>query len=387
MLIAAITLDGVLKVVTFLFMLSVLVVLHELGHYLFARRNGVRVIEFSVGMGPRITGWTSARTGTKYSFRALPIGGYCLMYGEDAKVSEAELQRDFRQETPAERHHDNDNFQSKTPWQRLRIILAGPFSNFVLAYVILLVGALAFGVESQSATQTVVADVVPHSPAAIAGLKIGDDIIAVNGSRVRNGQQLMNVIHGSLGKRVTVDYLRNGVRYEFDAVPARCGSLGEQVAAQQRDQGCIGFSPFPSFARVGVGTAFVVSAQEYANVASNVFGSYGMLVTHFAKYSRQVTGVVGMGQAAATIQDFGPGPYFALAATISFALGVLNLLPIPALDGGRAAFIIAELIRRKPVDPEREGMVHLAGFAVLLMLMLVLAVHDISRIASGQGVF
>ncbi len=380
-----VTLDGIGKVVTFLVMLSVLIVLHEFGHFIFARRNGVRVNEFSVGMGPKVFAWKSKRTGTQYSLRWLPIGGYCAMHGEDAKVSEAELQRDYRDEpVPAA---DSDNFQSKSPWRRLAIIIAGPIANFIIAYFILLFGALAFGVESPTATQPVVADVVKGSPAAVNGLKPGDRIVAFNGTPVTGGDKLVSDVNGSLGKRITIDYERNGVRYEFDVVPVRCASLQSNVRADERNKGCIGFSPFPGFVRVRIGDAFVASAQEYGGIASNVFGSYGMLVTHFAKYSRQVTGVVGMGQAAATIQDFGPGPYLTLAATISFALGVLNLLPIPALDGGRAAFIVAELIRRKPVDPEREGMVHLAGFAVLIVLMLVLAVHDISRIASGQGVF
>lgn len=387
MLLAVVTLDGTLKVLTFLVMLSVLVVLHELGHFILARRNGVRVNEFSVGMGPKILGWKSPRTGTQYSLRALPIGGYCAMHGEDAKASEAEQQREFQHERAEPTHPlDDDNFQAKSPWSRLAIIVAGPLANFVLAYAILLVGALVFGVESPSNAQAVVGQVVARSPAAINGLKPGDRIIALDGAPVSNGDALVSTINGSLGKRVTIDYLRNGVRYEFDTTPVRCESL-EPVRPQERDKGCIGFSPFPAFARVGFAQAFVVSAKEYGDIASNVFGSIGLLATDFSKYSSQVTGVVGMGQAATTIQSFGWGPYLALAATISFALGVFNLLPIPALDGGRAAFIVAELIRRKPVDPEREGMVHLAGFAVLLVLMLAIALHDIIRIVSGQGVF
>ncbi|HUY40045.1 MAG TPA: M50 family metallopeptidase [Candidatus Dormibacteraeota bacterium] len=387
MLLAIVTLDGTLKVVTFLVMLSVLVVLHELGHFILARRNGVRVNEFAVGMGPKIFGWKSPRTGTQYSVRALLIGGYCAMHGEDAKTSEAAQQREFQQER--EEHVqplDADNFQAKSPWQRLSIIVAGPLANFILAYVILLLGAFAFGVESPSSAQAVVGQVVPHSPAALHGLRPGDRIVALDGRPVTNGDALVTAINGSLGRRVTLDYVRNGARYEFDATPVRCASL-EPVRAQEREKGCIGFSPFPAFARVGFGEAFVVSAKEYGDIASNVFGSIALLATDFPKYSSQVTGVVGMGQAATTIQSFGWGPYLALAATISFALGVFNLLPIPALDGGRGAFIVAELIRRKPVDPEREGMVHLAGFAVLLVLMLVIALHDIMRIVAGQGAF
>jgi regulator of sigma E protease len=234
--------------------------------------------------------------------------------------------------------------------------------------------------------QPVVAEVVHDSPAALHGLKPGDRILALDGVTVASGDALMSVIHASLGKSLTVDYERNGARYEFDAQPVTCASIGS-VQPQIRNKGCIGFTPAPAFARVGVGAAFVASANEYGDVADNVVGSLGLLVTHFTTYASQVSGVVGMGQAATTIQSFGWGPYLTLAATISFALGLFNLLPIPALDGGRMAFVIAEIIRGKPVDPEREGIVHLAGFAVLMMLMLVIAAHDISRIASGQGVF
>lgn len=369
-----------LRVVTFLVVLSVLVVLHELGHYIFARVNGVHVNEFSVGMGPRLLGWKSRRTGTQYSLRALPIGGYCAMYGEDAGKGEAEQQRAFRDEKEEHRPADDANFQAKTAWQRLRIILAGPAMNLILAYVILLVGALAFGVES-SGSQQVVFQVLPHSPAAVHGLKLGDRIVGVNGKTIASGTDLLNTIHAMLGKRAMITYqMPNGGERSFQTIVPRC------PAPLNPRWGCIGFSAFPAYAHVSVGKAVMASFDEYGNVADNVFMSVALIVTQFQKYSSQITGVVGMGQAATTIESFGGGPYLQLAATISFALGLFNLFPIPALDGGRAAFIIAELLRGKPVDPEKEGMVHFAGFVVLMILMLVIAAHDISRIASGQGV-
>jgi regulator of sigma E protease len=368
------------RVVTFLVVLSVLVVLHELGHYIFARLNGVHVNEFSVGMGPRLLGWKSPRTKTQYSLRALPIGGYCAMYGEDAAKGEAAQQRAFREEKEEHRPSDDANFQAKTAWQRLRIILAGPAMNLILAYVILLIGAFAFGVQSD-ASQQVVFQVLPHSPAAKHGLKLGDRIVAVNGKTIASGTQLLNTIHGMLGKTATIAYTTpSGVQRTFDTVVPRC------PPPLSPHWGCIGFSAFPQYAHVGFAQALSASFNEYGSVADNVFMSVALLVTHFQQYSSQITGVVGMGQAATTIESFGGGPYLQLAATISFALGLFNLFPIPALDGGRAAFIIAELLRGKPVDPEKEGMVHFAGFVVLMILMLVIAAHDISRIASGQGV-
>lgn len=378
-MLAVITLASVGKIVTFLVMLSILVVLHELGHFAVARRNGVRVNEFSVGLGPKLAGWKSPRSGTLYSLRALPIGGYCLMEGEDNKTSEAEQQREFRQ-VGDPKGHDSVNFQAKTAWQRLAIVLAGPIANFVLCYAILLGGAVAFGVPSDKVGQAIVTEVKPGTPAAANGLRTGDRIVAlrIEGQDVTDAGKLIGSIHASLGKHIDVTYERDGEARTIHVVPAPC--------PQDAKLGCIGFVPTPLYERANLGTAFAYTNAEFANIADQTLSSLGLLVTQFTHYAPQVSGVVGMGQVAATIQDFGWGPYFVLAATLSFALGLFNLLPIPALDGGRAAFIVAEMLRGKPVDPEKEALVHFVGFAALLALMAVVAYHDIVRIVGGHGV-
>jgi len=391
---AAVTFVGFEKVLTFVIMLSVLVVLHEFGHFLMARRMGVKVNEFAVGMGPKIVGWKSPRTGTLYSFRALLIGGYCAMEGEDNKTSEAEQQREFQAgrglgnlapSTVRSTTAENDpvlvsgNFQAKSPWQRLAIVLAGPFANFILCYVILLVAALTFGVQSDRA-QPVVGTLVAGSPAQIAGIRPGDRIVELNGKAITGGKQLIDTIHSSLGKRLDLVYSRDGVRTEVFVTPASCNRPGMEK------MGCIGFTPVLAYARVGIGEAVQDSGEEFVNIVDQTIGGVVLLVTQFGKYANQVAGPIGMGQVAVTVQDFGWGPYFFLAAVISFALGLFNLLPIPAMDGGRAAFIVAELVRGKPVDPEKEAMVHIAGFAALMALMLLVAFHDIARIVSGNGV-
>jgi len=357
-------------------MLSVLIVLHELGHFVLARRNGVRVNEFAVGFGPKIASWTSPASGTQYSLRALPIGGFCAMEGEDNKVSEAEQQREFR----AGRQSVDSNFQAKSAWSRLAIILAGPIANFVLCYAILLVAALAFGVASDKSNQPVVGEVLPGSPAAAAGIRPGDRILAIDNVTITTGKSLVDRIHASLGKRLDLIYQRNGVQNKVYVSPRPC------PPPVGRNSGCIGFSPVPAYERVGILQAFSESGSEFVAIARQTFDGIGLLVTQFTKYAPQIAGPIGMGQVAATVQDWGWGPYFSLAATISFALGLFNLLPIPALDGGRAAFIIAELIRGRPVDPEKEAMVHIAGFAALMALIMLVAFHDIARIVSGQGV-
>ncbi len=375
-LIAVVTLIGFEKVATFIVMLSVLIVLHEFGHFVLARRNGVRVNEFAVGFGPKLASWTSPRSGTQYSIRALPIGGFCAMEGEDNRVSEAEQQREFLTQPLTA----DNNFQAKSPWRRLAIILAGPIANFLLCYLILLTAALAFGVVSDKAKQPVVGVVVPASPAAIAGIRSGDRIVAINNVAIANGKSLVDTIHAALGEKLDLVYERNGIRTEVYVTPHAC------PAEVGRNFGCIGFSPVPAYDRVGFARAVRESGQEFVAIANQTFAGLALLATQFAKYAPQIAGPIGMGQVAATVQDWGWGPYFSLAATISFALGLFNLLPIPALDGGRAAFIIAELIRGRPVDPEKEAMVHIAGFAALMALIMLVAFHDIARIVNGQGV-
>lgn len=375
-LFSLITLTSVGKIALFLIVLSVLVVLHEYGHFILARLSKVRVLEFSVGFGPRIGGWTSRASGTMYSLRALPLGGYCAMYGEDNKASEAEQQREFRDQP---RVYEDDNFQAKKPWTRLAIIAAGPIANFILCIAILLGSAILFGVQSDRA-QPVIGPLRSGMPAERAGMQAGDRVVQLNGRNVLGGDQLVRVIHSSLGKSLRVTFEHNGQVRTVMVKPAPC-------PAPQEKQGCLGFSPVAVFERVPFGQAVRAAADNFAYISAQTFGSLALLVSHPQVYVPQLRGVVGMGQAAITIEDFGWAPYFFLAAYISFALGLFNLLPLPALDGGRGAFIIAELVRGKPVDPEKEALVHITGFAVLIALMLMINFYNAVQIYQGKGPF
>ncbi|MFN2448666.1 MAG: RIP metalloprotease [Candidatus Baltobacteraceae bacterium] len=379
-ILALVSVAAILKVVLFVAVLSVLIVLHEYGHFIVARWNGVRVLEFSVGMGPLLASLKSKRSGTQYSLRAFPIGGYCAMHGEDNKTSEAGQQREFRQTvTVNEREYDEDNFQAKSGWRRFGIVLAGPVANFILAFAILLIAAIAFGVPSKSAYPGV-GPLVAGMPAERAGIRSGDLIVAVNGKPYTDALKLVDFIHKSRGKKLAVTYARAGLQKTVTVTPASC-------PPPQNGQGCIGFKEFSPYVHVGFVEAVKESGADFAMIAQQTFGSLAMLVSHPVKYGGQVSGVVGMGQAAVAIQDFGWGPYFFFAALISFALGVFNLLPLPALDGGRAAFIVGELVRGKPVDPEKEAWVHITGFAVLIALMLVINFYNVVQIVQGKGPF
>lgn len=374
MLLALISLAQIEKIALFVLVLSVLIVLHEYGHFIVARLNGVRVLEFAVGMGPKVVSRRSKRSGTVYSIRALPIGGFCQMQGEDNKTEENEQQIAFRDAGLT----DDENFQSKTTWQRLAIVVAGPVANFVLTLVILLAGALIFGVPSDRAA-AIVGPVMHGMPADTAGIHAGDRVVAFNGTPVSGGDSLVNSIHASRGKQIALTYVRDGVTNTARLTPVACPA--------KPSDGCIGFAPISTFTRVSFGQAIAQTGQQFVNIALQTVGGLALIVSHPAKYAPQVSGVVGMGQAAMYYQDFGWGYYFSFAAIISFALGLFNLLPIPALDGGRLAFIVAEMLRGKPVDPEKEAMVHIAGFGVLLALMLVINVFNAIKIVEGKGPF
>ena len=366
------------KIATFLIMLSALVVLHEFGHFIMARRTGVRVNEFAVGFGPKLLKWTSPRSGTTYALNLLPIGGYCAMQGEDGKSTEAEQQRQARATGITER--DPENFQSKGALTRLGIILAGPVANFILTFALLFIAAFAFGVASRQ-EQPIVGPLMDGMPAQKAGVQVGDRILALDGQAVRNGDELVNVIHRSQGKQLRITFERSGVMFNKTLIAAPC------PPPNPPHQGCIGFQPIPRYERVPFGAAIAYAGTSMVDMVQQSVQRLALIIMHPTQYAGSLTGVIGMGRAAATIQDFGWAPYIDLAAMISLSLGILNLLPFPALDGGRAAFILAETLRGKPVDPEKEALVHVAGFAMLMMLMIFVAYHDVAKIVQGKAVF
>ena len=189
----------------------------------------------------------------------------------------------------------------------------------------------------------------------------------------------MKKIHASAGVPLTLTFTHAGVARTVTVVPKAAKSLTGGT------EGRIGFSPIGVFAPVPAGKIVPLAYAQFVDTFRSQITGYVVLFRHPAANAGQLSGVIGMERAAASIQDLGWGPYFGLAAVISIALGLLNLLPFPALDGGRAIFILVEMVRGRPVKPEQEALVHFGGFAVLMALMAVIAFHDISNIVSGKG--
>ena len=211
-------------------------------------------------------------------------------------------------------------------------------------------------------------------------MQIGDEIVSIDGVRYASGDKLVSKIQSSAGVPLRIEYLRHGSVATVTVTP-------QAVKDGSKTVGRIGFVRIPEFQRVGFFQAIPVAGAEFANALTSQLSGYGQLIRHPAQYGASVSGPIGMERAASAYQDLGWGPYLDLAAMISVALGLLNLLPFPALDGGRAVFIIAEMLRGRPVEPEKEAFVHVTGFAVLITLMVFVAYHDISNIVTGKGVF
>jgi regulator of sigma E protease len=366
-----------LQILVYLMTLSVLVVLHEFGHFLVARRNGVRVTDFALGFGPTILKWTSPRSGTVYRWNVLPLGGYCQMKGEDGKSTEAEQQREFR----SGEGYDPDNFQAKTPLQRLAIVVAGPVANFIVALVLFVAAALAFGIPDDKPT-TMIFQLLPGYPAARAGMQAGDRILSVDGAVMQDGDQLVRLIHSSPGKQLAIVYERHGARHQVVVTPR-----AEKDKKSGTTIGLIGFQALPMMHRVGLGPAWRSSWAQFSGIITGTLGALGGLVTHPQEVAGQFQGPIGMARVSAQAQQFGPYMFLSLAGMISISLGIINLLPVPALDGGRAVFILVEMLRGRPVDPEKEALVHVGGFAILIMLMLAVSYHDLASAIAGRSAF
>ena len=344
---------------TFLGM-GILIFVHELGHYLTARACHVTIYEFSLGMGKRIAGFTSKKTGIQYSLRLFPIGGFVSMAGED--------------ETKEGEENDPNAFNKKNVWQRMLILVAGAAMNVLaggLAMLILVGGMTAAGYKLPSTT---IADFSVGAPSYVTGLELGDRIISVDGVRVHTGYDLSYEIMFNGYKPVDVIVERNGQRVLVSDVMFPSGT------EDGIELGSMDFYVLADESTVGN----VLKTTYWRSVSSikMVFDSIkGIISGRFTMSS--MSGPIGVSSTVADVasQPMAGWNILYLFALIAMNLGVMNMLPLPALDGGRVFFRIIELLRfGKPVNPKFEATVHGLGMTILLMLTAVIACKDLFRI-------
>jgi regulator of sigma E protease len=320
---------------------------HELGHFLAARRAGVLVHAFAVGFGPKLIGWR--RGPTTYSVNLLPFGGFVRMEGEDHDLSANE-----------------GSLRAKSAGARAGIIAAGPFMNLALAVVILSLAAATGGAPTAASRR--IGSIEPGWPAAQAGLRPGDEIVSIDGVAMTSGQQVVDTIYRSAGKPLTLEVSRGTELLRLTVTPRLDPARGI---------GRIGFMPAPQWTRQDPIRAVGWGVRRTGEFIVLLFGAVGALIrqgTFFQNLGGPLAAGNMLRQAAAT----GAQEFLNMTAFLSVMIGVFNLLPIPALDGGRLAFILVEVIRRRPVDPRREGWVHMVGFALLLLLLFALTAKDVN---------
>ena len=343
-----------------LFLMGILIFVHELGHYLTARACKVTIHEFSLGMGKRITGFTSPKTGIQYSLRLLPIGGYVAMAGED---EDKEGEED-----------DPNAFNKKNVWQRLLILVAGAGMNVItgaLAMLILVAGMTVAGYKLPSTT---VAEFTPGAPSYVTGLEEGDRILRVDGVRVHTGYDLSYEIMFNGYKPVDVVVERDGQEY-----------LIPQVIFPSGIEDGIELGSMDFYVLAGESTfGNVLKTTWYRSLSSikMVFDSIGGIISgRFTLAS--MSGPIGVSSAVADVasQPMAGWNILYLFALIAMNLGVMNMLPIPALDGGRVFFRVIEILRfGKPVNPHFEATVHGVGMTLLLIATALIAFKDMFQL-------
>ncbi|MER2089126.1 RIP metalloprotease RseP [Sporosarcina sp. JAI121] len=415
-------------VIAFIIIFGSLVFFHELGHFLFAKRAGIMVREFAIGFGPKIIGLQKGET--LYTIRLLPLGGYVRMAGEDFdtvellpgyrvglvinganEVEKIYLNRnvanpdvlfletessDLEKELFIEGYDEEGQlvrynvsrqaiifekgqktliapydrqFESKSVGSRAMAIFAGPLFNFILSFFIFLAIGLLQGVPTY---EPIISDVVSDGPAQAAGMEEGDFVKSVDGKPIVTWQEFAAIIQKSPGVPLQFEVDRNGDLLTLDVVPDAV-----KVKEAETEIGQIGVR-YTSPVIKNPLKAVQYGAEETITWFIRIFELLGMLVT--GKFTIDaLSGPVGIYKATEEVAQYGVYQLMNWAAILSINLGIMNLLPLPALDGGRLLFFLFEAIRGKPIDKQKEGMVHFVGIMLLMVLMLVVTWNDIQR--------
>lgn len=374
-------------IILFLIIFGVVVISHEFGHFIIARKNGIRVLEFSVGMGPTLFAYT--KNGVKYSLKLLPIGGACMFDGEDGILEQDGKERpggmppkEVVAGVPAQpgeafdpnREADGIAFNEAGVWKRIAAVFAGPFFNFILAFVMAVILTAFSGADLP-----VIGQVSGNSAAEQAGLRSGDVITRINGEKIHFYREVIVISSMNRGEPLEIHYRRGD---------AQGTALVNPVYDAQAGRYYMGIMPAGEYLECNPLQVFEYGFYEVQYYVKTTYKSLGMLLR--GKVTKdEVSGPIGIAQFVGESYDQvekSAGTASAILTMLeimvllSVNLGILNLLPLPALDGGRLLFMFIEVVRGKPIAPEKEGLIHFAGFVVFMVLMVFVMYNDIMKL-------
>ena len=332
-----------ITIISSIIIFLLVILIHEFGHFIVAKMNGVSVLEFSIGMGPKL--FQRESNGTLYSLRVLPVGGYCQLEGED------------------EENDSPNSLNNQSPLVRLKVILAGAIMNFILAFILLIL------LMSVSRVSTEVSGVIKDSPAYSSGIQTGDQIVSINGENVSDGEELLKSIKESKGD-LNIGVIRDSQSKNIKVTPRLENNIRKIGVNFQEEYNIKNFSIVKGFKK---------GLITFLNLTGMLYKFLGMLITGQLGLGG-VSGPVGVVKEIGNAAKTGVANLIFLLAYININLGVFNLLPIPALDGGRAIFILIEMIFGKKISQEKEGYMHMVGLLLLLALIAIVTIKDVIKL-------
>lgn len=341
-----------ISIFSFIIVFLIVALTHEIGHFIFAKRVGIKVLEFGIGFGPNL--FKKEFDGTIYSINLIPILAFVKLAGIDDEDNKST-------EIPKE-----NLYTSKSPFQKFLSIASGPIMNILLGFVIFSILAMTFGLPY---TSNIVSKIVENSPAQKAGLKVGDKIIKIDGEKIIEMELAINKIHKSAGKEVRLTVLRGDKVIEIKAIPEY---------NQKLKVGLLGFLVENKLQKYGFFDGIIAGASRTIKLSILIVDVVIKLFTGRMSLS-YIAGPIGIAKFSGQAAMQGMYSFLNLIALITINLGIFNLLPIPALDGGRLVFVLIEAVRKKPIDIETENKIHQWGLTILLLLFVVVSINDIKR--------
>ncbi len=354
----------------FIGILVIVVIGHEFGHFIVARWNGVKVEEFGFGLPPKIWGFKPKGSDTEYNINLLPIGGYVKLLGEEG-----------------DKRDNPESFASKKPWQRIAILSAGVIMNIIIAVIAFtIVGMLGTQVQINESdidsgqytnVTTLITSVAEDSPAKAAGLRFGDEIQSINGIKVVTQSEVSQVINENAGKSIDIVVNRGDETITKNITPRENPPEG---------QGATGITiELTGLQKLSFFESFKLSFVRIYVIVTTTLSILGQMIASIFTRAplppeAEVTGPVGLVQIVGDFQDLGVAYIITFIGLISTSLALFNILPIPALDGGRIVFVIIEWIKKSPVSQTVENRFHLVGYSILLLLMLLVTAKDIIKL-------